>query len=326
VYAGLTDNMPRLDYTDATCPSLLLEPSRTNIVTQSEYFGDWSNTEVNLDFGYLAPDGTNSAYKVTATGTTTNSSLYKGFGLDNTYTRSIWAKTTGGTGLVSLLSYKNNTNNVFTITNEWQRFSVSNVPEPTGLGNFYAVDFRAATTTLSEVLIWGAQCEQGSYPTSYIPTYGSSVTRSKDLAISPSDTFDSLSTFTWFFEISRLGFSSDSTSAALTLRTSSGAEQIRCHFDSPSEHIRFRDAINGYTTIGNSISAPADTYLKLCVVSDGVTIKAFSNGSQSGGAYTIVTQHDVDRTYMDGKGFDCKQMAFFPTALTDSECIALTTI
>jgi hypothetical protein len=29
VYGGITDNVPRLDYTDSSCPSLLLEPQRT---------------------------------------------------------------------------------------------------------------------------------------------------------------------------------------------------------------------------------------------------------------------------------------------------------
>ena len=40
VYEGITDNLPRLDYSGgASCPSLLLEPSRTNHNSEhSEYF------------------------------------------------------------------------------------------------------------------------------------------------------------------------------------------------------------------------------------------------------------------------------------------------
>ena len=37
VYGGITDNTPRLDYTDSSCPALLLEPLRTNNVPNSEY-------------------------------------------------------------------------------------------------------------------------------------------------------------------------------------------------------------------------------------------------------------------------------------------------
>ena len=41
VEGGITDNVPRLDYTDSSCPALLLEPQRTNLpITQSEYFGE----------------------------------------------------------------------------------------------------------------------------------------------------------------------------------------------------------------------------------------------------------------------------------------------
>ena len=42
IYGGITDNVPRLDYTDSSCPALLLEPQRTNIVAQSEYFDSWA--------------------------------------------------------------------------------------------------------------------------------------------------------------------------------------------------------------------------------------------------------------------------------------------
>ena len=38
VEGGITDNVPRLDYTDSSCPALLLEPQRTNLVTNSRVF------------------------------------------------------------------------------------------------------------------------------------------------------------------------------------------------------------------------------------------------------------------------------------------------
>ena len=51
VYGGITDNVPRLDY-QGSCPALLLEPQRTNLFTQSEYFGsDWIlQSNVNLTY------------------------------------------------------------------------------------------------------------------------------------------------------------------------------------------------------------------------------------------------------------------------------------
>ena len=54
--------IPRLDYTDSSCPSLLLEPQRTNLITYSEDFSNaaWTNsnaaTIVN-PIANLSPDG-----------------------------------------------------------------------------------------------------------------------------------------------------------------------------------------------------------------------------------------------------------------------------
>ena len=43
--SGILEDMPRLDYS-GSCPSLLLEPQRTNIFEQSEYFSGsyWGKT------------------------------------------------------------------------------------------------------------------------------------------------------------------------------------------------------------------------------------------------------------------------------------------
>ena len=66
--AGLIEasavNVPRLDYTNSTCPKLLLEPSRTNVAIQNTAFDNaaWTKNEVTLTANVLAsPDGTTNA-------------------------------------------------------------------------------------------------------------------------------------------------------------------------------------------------------------------------------------------------------------------------
>ena len=161
------------------CGSWLFEPQSTNLLTYSEDFSQsvWLKVgDTTIESGYLAPDGTNSAYKVSGT----NSSMFAVASLLTTTTRSIYAKTVSGTGQAHLLSYSDNTNNLFTITEDWQRFEV-NSAIATGAANFYAIDFRSGTT-LTEIILWGANATNDQdYATSYIPTSGSSVTRNQDV-------------------------------------------------------------------------------------------------------------------------------------------------
>jgi hypothetical protein len=63
--AGILEDEPRFDYSGgATCPSLLLEPSRTNNILQSEYFGGWTaNTTITANAA-LSPEGVQNAYNI----------------------------------------------------------------------------------------------------------------------------------------------------------------------------------------------------------------------------------------------------------------------
>ncbi len=129
----------------------------SNVLQYSNDFSNshWSINGVDRDSGYIAPDGTATAYKVSQNGVgiLLDYNVSPNIGV----TRSIWAKTVSGTGTVHLTSNFGNTNSIFTITNEWQRFSaISGSVAP---GNFYAVDFRDSSTTLTEVILWGAQEE-----------------------------------------------------------------------------------------------------------------------------------------------------------------------
>jgi hypothetical protein len=69
--AGVFDDLPRIDYTGGTA-SLLLEPTRTNLVSNSEGIIAGSNAvTTTLNYG-VAPDGTTSSLKVQKNGTTAN--------------------------------------------------------------------------------------------------------------------------------------------------------------------------------------------------------------------------------------------------------------
>jgi|14_taG_2_1085336.scaffolds.fasta_scaffold04169_4 hypothetical protein len=145
----------------------------SNLIEYSEDFSNsyYDNAGVTLDSGYLAPDGTMSAYKLSAdvSGSGAVNNLFSGIG---SYYRSIWAKTTSGTGSLCLLTRYDSTGSVVTITNEWQRFTINSADSLPDY--FYIVDFRGGN--LDEVILWGAQLEDADSVSAYRRTNGTAVT------------------------------------------------------------------------------------------------------------------------------------------------------
>ena len=322
------DNVPRIDYTGGGCPHILAEPQRTNTVTYSEDFSQYSygGTAPTLTTGQLAPDGTYNATKVS--GVIGSTSLYKNSESSTTASRSIYARTVSGTGTARLTSYNSNTNNLFTLTEEWQRFELTG-SNSTGATNFYAADFRGSQT-LSEFIIWGGQSEEGSYATSYIPTSGSTVTRNQD--IFTRDGIGSLINSTegvLFLEIAKfqnatnfggLELNDTTNNNSITIYTrndnssvtvivrKSGSQQCRFDFntgvntyDFNSYAIRFSSNNFSLWFNGNKVSEQlsGDTPLSL----NNITLDAFQGGD------------------FEGK---VKQLQVYKTALTDTQLAALT--
>ena len=187
----VNSNVPRLDYSDGSCPSLLLEPSSTNLITYSEDFSQWESSNVSvLDNFTVSPSGTQNASKFTFNGTT-NGRVEKNISVVNgtQYTFSVWLKNddlADPTQVWIGLSTSNQGEYV-TVTNEWKRFTTTQVSNGT---TEYP---RIQTSEVGSIFAWGAQLENQSYSTSYIATQGSVATRVAETCTDAgnADTFNS---------------------------------------------------------------------------------------------------------------------------------------
>jgi hypothetical protein len=214
VVSGITNDMPRLDYSGgASCPSLLLEPSRQNYATQSEYIGDWAQSAtIGTDNFAVSPEGVQNASKVSASLTSaTHFIQLTGGAVGNTATISLFAKADTGsyiqltnpysggifanfdvaTGVVGTKGASCISSDIEDYGNGWYRCIAvfDNTGFNSNIYRHYIVPSASAAFGLSwlpasdtSLFIYGHSWEAESYPTSYIPTYGTSATRTADSA------------------------------------------------------------------------------------------------------------------------------------------------
>ena len=193
----------RFDHDPVTGESLglLIEESRTNLFTYSEQFdnnGAWSksNSTINPNTT-VSPDGTQTADTLTINTGVTYGRIYRqNLGLaSNVYTLSYYLKNTVKQGTHSIEFYDSSLNVFVAIPSgilgesnpEWRRFTATVDCSASGLSGLddIRLNFRplpSPSDGTNTVDIWGLQLEAGSFPTSYIPTSGSTVTRQPDNA------------------------------------------------------------------------------------------------------------------------------------------------
>ena len=144
------------------------EPAATNLLSYPRRFDNayWTkagNAQVFPDT-FLAPDGTLTAERITGSVAGGGHVIKTGVAQSG-MVKSIYLRTVSGTGKIG--SLVNSGTQVFDINENWQRFDY-----PAGDSGadsiFYVADFRNPAT-LTEVVVWHAQLEEGTAPTSVIP-------------------------------------------------------------------------------------------------------------------------------------------------------------
>ena len=323
VAGGILEDEPRIDFSDG-CGHLLLEPSRTNVLPYSEYF--------NTYFGYgspvitpndiESPEGVINATKVQRGSSDTPIRVLNATTLGTQYTMSIWAKS--GTATKIMLDIGDEHQATYDLTNEWQRFDISGTP------NIYRhIDIQMPLSSSGDYFyIYGFQLEQdATYPTSYIPTYGVSQTRLED-------SFDSNADFTNFF---------GDNQGTIYIETD---KRLFENLSANEEFIGFKDGIKLWRIIGSQsiifiqcsnwgstiLHYPSTTNpTKYLFKWDGSNVSFYIDGSLIGSG-TQTAPFNPNEFGRTGNGVSMNsqellnQFTLFPTALSDSECIALTTI
>ena len=346
-------DQPRIDYLNDSNGALLLEPSRSNIITNSNS----SNLNFTLDNTSMtynsitSPDGENNGILFKQTGSTASNSAYN-FGLttaDGTYTYSIFIKandstkfrfySSNGTALTQDFNPQEMTEGVVSgalnlkfesYGNDWFRVSFTRTLSSASHHRFSIYPDR--NNTQKSVYIFGLQIESNaSYATSYIPTAGSTVTRLGETANNAGDVnvFNS-EEGVLYAEIAALA--DDSSFRAISISDASYSNRCTLRYGGASNRTNILVVSSGLTVFdGNSTSLNVLNYNKIVLKYKQNDFSFWINGFEvatgtSGNTPSGLSQLQFADALGNGTPFygKVKNVKVFNKALTDRELEILT--
>lgn len=339
----VANDVPRLYWYNSNCPSLLLEPQRTNYATNNtsmdtysnSVFGNNPNPTQTADYT-IAPDGTLTATRLQTSKTGTNYSLISfpttsddGSG-GGYYTASVYVKSNTGSSQSIAFYGANSAPNTRTATTEWSRIQFTG--QRLGNTKYAYLGTINGTDDDIDISVWGAQIELvDSYPSSLIYTGASAVTRLKDECLNggDSDLFN-ITEGTFFVDVTPY---ESATLHRIGLSDGSLSNKVSFFFQINNTQVRFIITSNGVAQIDNYQTLGRNTRSKLLMTFKENECKIYINGTLVHTDTSFVVPSDLDRLnfardngsadFFNGKVHDTR---VYDRVLTEAEAIELTTL